>query len=200
MSGTTNKIVIASANAGKLREIGKILAGLDREFISQSELGIFSVAESGETFVDNALIKARHAAAQSGLPAIADDSGLLVDTLGGRPGVHSARYAGDDASDEDNVDKLLSELDGLPQEQRGAHYECAAVWVSSDDVVEPLVAEGQWHGRILCSRRGAGGFGYDPVFLDIQMNKTGAELSLDEKNRLSHRGKAFLKLRDLLMT
>lgn len=200
MSGTTNKIVIASANAGKLREIGKILAGLDREFISQSELDISPVAESGETFVDNALIKAKHAAAQSGLPAIADDSGLLVDTLGGRPGVHSARYAAEDASDEDNVDKLLSELDGLPQELRGAHYECAAVWVSSDDVVEPLVAEGQWHGRILCSRRGAGGFGYDPVFLDIQMNKTGAELSLDEKNRLSHRGKAFLKLRDLLMT
>ncbi len=200
MSGTRNKIVIASANAGKLREIGKLLAGLDREFISQSELGISSVAESGETFVDNALIKARHAAAQSGLPAIADDSGLLVDTLGGRPGVHSARYAAEDASDEDNVDKLLSELDGLPQEQRGAHYECAAVWVSPDDVVEPLVAEGQWYGRILCSRRGVGGFGYDPVFLDIQMNKTGAELSLDEKNRLSHRGKAFLKLRDLLMT
>jgi XTP/dITP diphosphohydrolase len=200
LSGTRNKIVIASANVGKLREIGKLLAGLDREFISQSELGISSVAESGETFVDNALIKARHAAAQSGLPAIADDSGLLVDTLGGRPGIHSARYADEDASDEDNVDKLLSALDGLPQQQRGAHYECAAVWVSPDDVVEPLVAEGQWHGRILCSRRGVGGFGYDPVFLDIQMNKTGAELSLDEKNRLSHRGKAFLKLRDLLMT
>ena len=200
MSGTKSKIVIASGNAGKVREISKILASPDRDIISQSELGISPAAETGATFMDNALLKARHAAVQSGLAAIADDSGLLVDILGGRPGVHSARYAGEDASDEENVDKLLSEMDGLPEEQRGAHYECAAVWVSPADAEEPLVAEGQWHGRILCSRRGEGGFGYDPIFLDLQTNKTGAELSVEEKNRLSHRGKAFLKLRDLLMT
>lgn len=200
MSGTKSKIVIASGNAGKVREISKLLASPDRDIISQSELGISPAAETGATFMDNALLKARHAALQSGLAAIADDSGLLVDILGGRPGVHSARYAGSDASDEENVDKLLSEMDGLPEEQRGAHYECAAVWVSPADADEPLVADGQWHGRILCSRRGEGGFGYDPVFLDLQTNKTGAELSVEEKNRLSHRGKAFLRLRDLLMT
>ena len=200
MSGTKSKIVIASGNAGKVREISKILASPDRDIISQSELGISPAAETGATFMDNALLKARHAAVQSGLAAIADDSGLLVDILGGRPGVRSARYAGEDASDEENVDKLLSEMDGLPEEQRGAHYECAAVWVSPADADEPLVAEGQWYGRILCSRRGEGGFGYDPIFLDLQTNKTGAELSVEEKNRLSHRGNAFLKLRDLLMT
>ncbi len=200
MSGTKSKIVIASGNAGKVREISKLLASPDRDIISQSELGISPAAEIGATFMDNALLKARHAAVQSGLAAIADDSGLLVDMLGGRPGVHSARYAGEDASDEENVDKLLLEMDGLSEEQRAAHYECAAVWVSPADVVEPLVAEGQWYGRILCCRRGEGGFGYDPVFLDLQTNKTGAELSVEEKNRLSHRGKAFLKLRDLLMT
>ena len=194
------KVVFASANPGKLREVGRILSGLDYQLIPQSELGISSVPETGATFADNALIKARHAAGKSGLPAIADDSGLVVDALDGRPGVHSARYAGAGANDDDNVEKLLSELRQVPTGERGAHYECAAVWVCPDDSVSALVAEGQWHGRILDERRGEGGFGYDPVFLDERLMKTGAEMSVAEKNRRSHRGKAFRKLRDLLFT
>lgn len=193
------RIVIASANEGKIREIRSILSGPDRELISQKELGISSIPETGPTFLDNALIKARHAAEQSGLPAIADDSGLIVDALAGRPGVHSARYAGSDASDQQNVDKLLAELQDVHADRRAAHYECAAVWVCPDATVEPLIALGRWHGRILDKRRGAGGFGYDPVFLDTDMNKTGAEMSVEEKNGQSHRGKAFRALRDLLI-
>ena len=187
-------IVIASGNAGKVCEIRKIFEGSDCEIVSQSELGISAVPETGATFADNALIKARHAAEKSGLPAIADDSGLVVDALDGRPGVHSARYAGADASDEDNVEKLLTELGELPDNERGAHYECAAVWASPDDTDAPIFAQGQWHGRILDERRGEGGFGYDPVFLDEQLMKTGAEMTMEEKNRQSHRGKAFREL------
>jgi XTP/dITP diphosphohydrolase len=199
VNAANNRIVIASGNEGKVREIGRLLAGLDFEIIAQSELGIHPVPETGRTFVDNALIKARHAATESGLAAIADDSGLVVDALDGRPGVHSARYAGRGASDEDNVEKLLEELEDVPTEARGAHYECAAVWVSPVERAAPVVARGEWHGRIIRERRGEGGFGYDPVFLDPEMNRTGAEMSMEEKNRQSHRGKAFRALRDLLM-
>lgn len=199
MNTVINKIVIASGNAGKVREIGEILASLDCEFISQSELGISSVPETGATFVDNALIKARYAAEKSGLAAIADDSGLVVDALDGRPGVHSARYAGAEANDDDNVDKLLAELNEVPGGRRSAHYECAAVWVSPDEAITPIVGQGRWHGRIISKRRGKGGFGYDPVFLDERLAKTGAEMSMEEKNRQSHRGKAFRELRDLLL-
>ena len=198
MSSSRNTIVVASGNRGKLREIGKVLADLDCELIPQNQLGIASVPETGSTFVDNATIKARHAAARSGLPAIADDSGLVVDALGGRPGVHSARYAGDDASDDENIDKLLAELEGVPEAERGAHYKCAAVWISPDAAVEPVVAYGEWHGRILPARRGRGGFGYDPVFLDTQLGKSGAEMTVEEKNRRSHRGEAFRRLGELL--
>ena len=199
MNTPINTIVIASGNARKVHEIGQILADLDCEFIPQSELGISSVAETGTTFVDNALIKARHAAEKSGLPAIADDSGLVVDVLDGRPGVHSARYAGANAKDDDNIEKLLAELSQVPDGRRGAHYECAAVWVSPDDAVEPIVGQGQWHGRIISERRGKGGFGYDPVFLDECLTITGAEMSMEEKNRQSHRGKAFRELRGLML-
>lgn len=198
MSPEERGIVIASGNAGKVREISRIFSGLGPELISQADLGIASPAETGETFLDNALIKARHAAGQSGLPAIADDSGLLVDALDGRPGVYSARYAGGGASDEENVEKLLAELQGVPADERGAHYECAAVWVSPDPGIEALIAEGRWYGRIIDEPRGAGGFGYDPVFLDMELMKTGAEMSADEKNGRSHRGKAFRALLDLL--
>ncbi len=198
MSAVKNKIVIASSNEGKVREIGRILIDLNCELIPQGELGISSVPETGATFVDNALIKARHAADKSGLPAIGDDSGLLVGALDGRPGVHSARYAGAAAGDDENVEKLLADLRKVPADERGAHYECAAVWVSPNDTVTPLVVEGQWLGRILEQRRGEGGFGYDPVFLDVSLMKTGAEMSMQEKNLQSHRGKAFRKLRDLL--
>ncbi len=192
------ELVIASANPGKLSEVRRILAGLRCHLIPQAVLGISPVPESGKTFTENALIKARHAAEKSGLPAIADDSGLVVEALDGRPGVYSARYAGPDASDDNNVEKLLMELREVPDPGRGAHYVCAAVWVSPDDSIAPIVAEGRWHGRVIRERRGAGGFGYDPVFLDENLKKTGAEMSMEEKNRQSHRGKAFAALRDLL--
>jgi XTP/dITP diphosphohydrolase len=192
------RIVIASGNAGKVREIRKIFENADCEIIPQSELGVSFVVETGSTFTDNALMKARHAAEESGCAAIADDSGLVVDALDGRPGVFSARFAGADASDDDNIDKLLAELRGVPDGERGAHYECAAAWVSPDRAVAPVIVQGQWHGRILDERRGERGFGYDPVFLDERLMKTGAEMSVEEKNRQSHRGKAFRSLRNRL--
>ena len=196
MNAAIRRIVIASGNAGKIREINKIFQGSGCEIIPQSELGIPSVPETGATFSDNALIKARHAAERSGLPAIADDSGLVVDALAGRPGVHSARYAGPDASDEENIDKLLAELGDSAPGERGAHYECAAVWVSPDEMIPAVVVQEQWYGRILDERerRGEGGFGYDPVFFDENMKKSGAEMTMDEKNLQSHRGKAFREL------
>ena len=199
MNTVNNRIVIASGNAGKIREIGEIFSTLDFEIIPQAELGISSAEETGITFVDNALIKARHAAEESGLPAIADDSGLVVDALDGRPGVQSARYAGAEADDDENVEKLLRELRQVSVGARGAHYECAAVWVSPDAAIAPKVAQGQWHGLITSERRGEGGFGYDPVFLDEDLAKTGAEMTATEKNCHSHRGKAFRELRGLLV-
>lgn len=192
------KFVIASGNKGKLREIGRILDHLDCEIIAQSKLGIAGVAETGSTFVENAMIKARHAAESSGLPAIADDSGLVVDALDGRPGITSAGYAGAGATDDENIDKLLAELRDVRTEERSAHFHCAVVWVSPDTSVKPLVAEGQWRGRILAERRGRGGFGYDPVFFDPLLNKSAAEMTLLEKNRRSHRGKALRQLGELL--
>ena len=194
MNAAKKRIVIASGNAGKIREINKIFQGSGCEIIPQSELGIASVPETGATFSDNALIKARHAAERSGLPAIADDSGLIVDALEGRPGIHSARYAGPDASDDENIDQLLAELGDSAPGERGAHYECAAVWVSPDEEELAIVVQEQWYGRILEERRGEGGFGYDPVFFDENMMKSGAEMTIDEKNLQSHRGKAFRKL------
>lgn len=197
--GDRQELVVASANPGKLGEVGRILRDLECRLIPQGELGISPVPENGKTFAENALTKARHAAEKSGLPAIADDSGLLVEALAGRPGVYSARYAGPDANDDENVERLLAELQGVPNDERCAHYVCAAVWVSPDDAVAPIVAEGRWHGRIISERRGDGGFGYDPIFLDEGLRKTGAEMSIEEKNRRSHRGKAFAALRDLLL-
>jgi len=192
------RVVLASGNPGKIREIARILAELHIEVVAQSELDIESAEETGDTFVANALLKARFAAAQSGLPAIADDSGIVVDALDGRPGVRSARYAGDNASDDENLDRLLREMEGIPAERRGAAFHCAAVLAFPDDAHEPLVAEGIWRGTLLHERRGAGGFGYDPVFLDEASGRTGAEMSREEKNAVSHRGKAFRQLRDLL--
>jgi len=147
--------------------------------------------------VQNALIKARHAAMMTGLPAIADDSGLVVDALGGRPGVYSARYSGVDATDDSNIDKLLLELAGVPDERRTAAFHCCAVYVSADDSTS-LVAEGRWKGRILDERRGDGGFGYDPVFLDPEYGRTAAELRPELKNARSHRGKALTALAEML--
>jgi XTP/dITP diphosphohydrolase len=171
-----------------------ILAGHRLEVVAQSALGIAPAVEDGDSFVANALIKARHAAAASQLPAIADDSGLEVDALGRRPGIHSARYAGLDAGDEANNDRLLVELGGVPEARRGARYRCAMVFVRSAVDPAPVVAEATWEGRIGFQRRGSGGFGYDPLFIVAGGDVTAAELPAAEKNRVSHRGKALAEL------
>ena len=192
-------IVMASGNAGKIKEIAALLAHLDVNILPQSDYGVSDADETGSTFEENAIIKARHAAAATGLPAIADDSGLAVDALDGRPGVYSARYAGVGAGDEQNIDRLLEELDGISDDQRTAAFHCVACFVLSVDA-EPLLTCGSWQGRILDARRGTGGFGYDPVFLDLESGKASAELSPQEKNARSHRGKALRALADLLGT
>ena len=187
------RIVLASGNVGKLREIEHILGDLDVEVVAQSELGVPEADEAGKTFVENALIKARHAAAMTGLPAIADDSGLVVEALGGRPGVYSARYAGPDATDDENIDKPLEELRDIPDADRAAAFHCCSCYVSADDSTS-LIAEGRWEGVILRSRRGDAGFGYDPVFHDPESGRTAAELGPEQKNARSHRGKALTAL------
>lgn len=190
---------MASGNRGKLREIARLLADLNVTVIAQSELGVNDADETGTTFVANALIKARHAAAITGLPAIADDSGLAVDALQGRPGVYSARYAGPEATDAANIDKLLLELQDVADPDRGATFHCAACFVMPGGE-EPVIAEGSWRGSIARQRRGEGGFGYDPVFIDAESGRAAAELSAEEKNSRSHRGKALLELTRLLQT
>lgn len=187
------RIVFASGNRGKLAEVARLLAGYGVEVVPQAELGVEDAEETGTTFVENSLIKSRHAAAATGLPAIADDSGLAVDALDGAPGVYSARYAGPDATDSSNIDKLLAALDGVPDAERTAAFHCVASFVdpASGDYV---LGEGRWDGRILAARRGDGGFGYDPVFFDPAVGKTAAEFEPDEKNAASHRGKALRAL------
>ena len=192
-----DKIVMASGNAGKIREIAQLLAHLEVTIVPQADYGVSDAAETGTTFAENAIIKARHAAAATGLPAIADDSGLAVDALDGRPGVYSARYAGPDATDDGNIDKLLDDLSGVPEDDRDAAFHCVACFVFSADA-EPLLGEGIWRGRILSARRGAGGFGYDPVFFDPQSGKAAAELTADDKNARSHRGQAMRALAESL--
>jgi len=191
------RIVLASGNPGKVREIRRILGEFGVEIVPQTELGVGDADETGSSFVENALIKARHAADLTGLPAIADDSGLVVDALDGRPGVYSARYAGARASDDDNIEKLLRELHGVPDDKRTAAFHCCAVYVSADDSTS-LVAEGRWQGRILGERRGSGGFGYDPVFFDPECGRSAAELGPELKNARSHRGKALAALAEML--
>jgi XTP/dITP diphosphohydrolase len=188
---------MASGNRGKLREIARILAGLEFTLVPQSDFNVSEADENGDSFVANALIKARHAAAATGLPAIADDSGLAVDALQGRPGVFSARYAGADANDDANIDKLLHELAQVEDDNRGATFHCAACFVrpDSDDAV---IAQGSWRGSIARQRMGEGGFGYDPVFVDAESGVTSAQLSAKEKNKRSHRGKALAELARLL--
>ena len=188
---------MASGNRGKLREIARILVDLNFTVLPQSDFNVSAADETGDTFVANALIKARHAAAATGLPAIADDSGLAVDALHGRPGVLSARYAGPHANDAENIDKLLLELARVEDTHRGATFHCAACFVSpdSDDAV---IAEGSWRGSIARQRIGEGGFGYDPVFVDAELGVTSAQLNAEEKNQRSHRGKALAELARLL--
>jgi len=188
---------MASGNRGKLREIARILADFDLTVVPQSEFGVSDADETGDTFVANALIKARHAAAATGLPAIADDSGLAVDALQGRPGVFSARYAGVGASDDDNIDKLLQELVAVDDAQRGATFHCVACFVKPNQD-EAVVAKGEWRGSIARQRSGDGGFGYDPIFIDAESGIVSAQLSAAEKNSRSHRGKALAELAHLL--
>ena len=188
------KLVLASANAGKQREFAALLAPLGMQLLLQSALGIDSVAETGTTFEANALLKARHAASRARLPALADDSGLEVDALDGRPGVWSARYAGAMATDADNNARLLSELAGVPPERRGARYCCVLALVRSADDAAPLIARGSWQGRIGTRPAGAGGFGYDPLFVPEGHEVTAAELPAQQKNTLSHRGRALAAL------
>jgi XTP/dITP diphosphohydrolase len=198
--GPPRTLVIATANAGKLREFQAMLAGLPFMAVSQSSLGVPSPEETGDTFAANALIKARHAAAVTGAPAIADDSGLEVDALGGAPGIYSARYAGPEADDAANNAKLIAALAGLPLEARRARYRCALVYVDGPDDAVPLEAHGTWEGCIIDEPRGSGGFGYDPYFWLPERGATAAELPAEEKNRLSHRGTALIKLRSLIET
>ena len=190
MSDRPQKVVMATGNPGKIREIGRMLEGLGIEVVAQSEFGVTDADETGTTFAENSLIKAQHAVDATGLPAIADDSGLAVDALDGAPGVYSARYAGG-AGDEANNDKLLAALEGI--EDRGAAFHCVATFVDPA-TPEPLVAEGIWRGEILHARQGDGGFGYDPIFLVPECGSSSAELDPDDKNARSHRGQALRKL------
>jgi len=188
------RVVIATGNPGKLREMLAILDSHGLELVSQAALGIEPPVEDGDSFVANALIKARHAAAISGIAAIADDSGLEVDALGGRPGIHTARYAGPVVDDAANIDKLLAEIAAMPAGRRGARYRCGMVFVRNAGDPAPIVAEGTWEGAIGYGRRGSGGFGYDPVFIVAGGTTTAAEMPEAEKNRVSHRGKALAEL------
>ena len=187
-------IVLASNNAGKVREINQLLAPAGISVRPQSELGIDEAEETGLSFVENAILKARHAARASGLAAIADDSGLEVDALDGAPGIYSARYAGPGADDRANCDKLLAALDGVPEAERGARFQCVMVYLRHALDPTPLICQGTWEGRILHAPRGANGFGYDPVFLVPGLDRSAAELDADTKNRLSHRGQALSQL------
>jgi len=192
MSLPFKKLVIASGNAGKLREIQHLLAPLKIEVIPQSHLNVPEAEEPFCTFIENALAKARHASQHTGLPALADDSGICVDALQGMPGVLSARYAGEPKSDARNNEKLLEALHG--KTQREAHFYCVVVLVRYADDPQPLIAEGIWQGEILSEPKGTDGFGYDPLFLDAKTGKTVAELPLEIKSRISHRGQAMAKL------
>lgn len=194
MSARLKKVVMATGNPGKLREIQRLLEDLDVEVIAQSELGVSDADETGTTFAANSLIKAEHAAAATGLPAIADDSGLSVDALDGAPGVYSARYA-DGAGDEANNDKLLAALEGVTA--RGAAFHCVATFVDPA-AAKPLVAAGEWRGEILHERHGDGGFGYDPLFFVPDCGCSSAELAPEDKNARSHRGQALRKLVELI--
>ncbi len=198
MAGERVRVVLATGNEGKRRELEALL-GKDWELLSQVALGVDAVEETGTSFLENALLKARHASAATGLPAIADDSGLEVTALGGAPGVHSARYAGVAADDAANNSKLLDALAGLPPTERGARFRCVMVFVRGPDDPSPVVADCSWDGFIASEARGAGGFGYDPLFIDPASGRHSAELPPEEKNARSHRGQAARALRDQLL-
>ena len=193
---TLNKLVIASNNQGKLREIGELLAPLAIEAVPQSEYAVSEADEPHITFVENALAKAHHASRCSGLPALADDSGICVSALGGAPGVNSARYAGEPKSDERNNQKLVAALQN--QTDRRAYYYCVIVLVRHADDPQPIIVDGSWYGEIIDQPRGSGGFGYDPYFYLPAFGKTSAELTAEQKNKISHRGQALVHLVEIL--
>jgi XTP/dITP diphosphohydrolase len=192
------RIVVASSNRGKLVEIGEVLGGTGIELVAQGDLGIGDADETATTFVENALLKARHATRASGLPALGDDSGICVDALNGGPGLYSARYAGAHGDAAANIAKLLVALRGVPERERGADFYCVIVLLRHADDPEPLIAQGRWRGRILGAPRGNGGFGYDPVFFDPVLGSGAAQLDRATKNRVSHRGQALARMRELL--
>ncbi len=193
------QLVLASGNAGKLAEFNRLLADVGIDVVVQQSLGVEEAEETGLTFVENALLKARHASRHTGLPALADDSGLCVDALGGAPGLYSARYAGTHGDHAANIARLLGELDGLAPEQRSAHFHCTLVLVAHAEDPDPLIAQGRWHGQVLDAARGTGGFGYDPVFLDPAHGLSAAEMPAELKNAVSHRAQALAMLRSALM-
>jgi XTP/dITP diphosphohydrolase len=187
-------IVLASSNPGKVREINQVLAELGMQVRPQGEFSVIDAEETGLTFVENAILKARNAAQHTGLPAIADDSGLEVDALAGAPGIYSARFAGKGASDQANLEKLLVELEAVPEEQRTARFQCLMVFMRHAEDPTPLICQGTWEGRILFEPRGDNGFGYDPVFHVPTHDCSSAELPPETKNALSHRGQALRQL------
>ena len=189
------RIVLATGNAGKLKEIREIFSGLDVGIVAQSDFNTPEAIEDGLSFVENAIIKARNAAVHTGLPALSDDSGIEVDALNGEPGIHSARYAG---NDESNIQRLLRELDGVPDDKRTARFQCVMVYLRHTNDPVPVIAQGSWEGRILQAPQGEGGFGYDPVFYVPERGCSAAELSAEDKNTLSHRGKALRQMLDFL--
>lgn len=192
------KVVLATGNPGKVRELAHLLADFGLDVVAQTELGVESAEETGLTFIENAILKARHAAAITGLPAIADDSGLAVDILGGAPGIYSARYAGVDASDQQNLDKLLVTLKDVPQGQRNAQFHCVLVYMRHAEDPTPIVCHGSWDGEVLFTEAGKGGFGYDPIFHVPTLGKSAAELTREEKSAVSHRGQALTLLLDAM--
>jgi len=192
------KLVLASSNHGKLQELRELLDGHGIELLAQSDLGVEDAEETGSTFVENALLKARHATRITGLPALADDSGICVDALDGAPGLYSARFAGEHGNAARNIDKLLDALRDVPEAGRTAHFYCVLVLLRHADDPQPLIVEGEWRGRILDTSRGQGGHGYDPVFLDPTYGLSAAEMDPVLKNRLSHRGKALASLKQRL--
>lgn len=185
------KVVLATGNLGKVKELSSMLSGLEIEVLPQSEFAVSEVAETGSTFVENAIIKARHAAKETGLPAIADDSGLAVDALGGAPGVYSARYSGEQSTDQSNIIKLLKAMSDIPKEKRQAKFLCVLVFMRHAKDPTPIICQGEWQGEILGEQLGENGFGYDPVFWVEAQNCSSAQLSPEQKNGLSHRAKAL---------
>ena len=192
------KVVLATGNPGKVNELADLLRDFGMDIVAQTSLGVESAEETGLTFIENAILKARHASAHTGLPAIADDSGISVDALGGAPGIYSARYAGEDATDQQNLDKLLDAMKDVPDNQRQAQFNCVLVYLRHAEDPTPLVFHGRWRGVLTREAKGQGGFGYDPIFYVPELGCTSAELTKAEKQAVSHRGKALAMMLDAL--